>query len=301
MGIVHQPRSEIWSLFDNIILLTRGKPAYAGSANECLPYFQSLGHEMPPFTNPAEYLIDVASVDNRSEEAEAAAQLRVDRITEAWRGQSSKLQTERDLNEKAASVGHLSKSSPRNHISLLQQTRVLTSRTWIVTVRDPMGMFGSLVEAITMAVIIGWIFLQVDGSLSGIRSRQGALYIASAMQGYLILLYETYRLTIDIHVFDEEARQGVVGIPAFLISRRLARLLIEDVPVPLIFSIIFYFMAGFRKDGEVFLTFFSIILLEQYIAVCFAMVCVAVSRNFAGVSSRTCKAKIALTFDRQAW
>jgi len=284
---IHQPRSEIWGLFDNVILLTKGKPAYAGSADGCLSYFQNIGHEMPPFTNPAEHVIDIVSVDNRSEEAEAAAQLRVDGITDAWRQHCSQLQPEKDSKEHAVAIEHSTKVSRRRNISLLQQIRVLTARTWIVTLRDPMGMFGSLVEAITMAVIIGWIFLQLDGSLSGIRSRQGALYIASAMQGYLILLYETYRLTIDIHVFDEEARQGVVGIPAFLISRRLARLLIEDIPVPLIFSIIFYFMAGFRRDGEVFLTFFSVILLEQYIAVCFAMVCVAVSRNFAGVSMRT--------------
>lgn len=239
---------------------------------------------MPPFTNPAEHLIDIVSVDNRNEEAEAAAQVRVDRITQAWREHSSISEPEKDTTLQAITVNKSRKGLKANEISLVQQIRVLTARTWIVTLRDPMGMFGSLVEAIVMAVIIGWIFLQLDGSLSGIRSRQGALYIASGLQGYLILLYETYRLTIDIHVFDEEARQGVVGIPAFLISRRLARLLIEDIPVPLIFSIIFYFMAGFRKDGQVFLTFFSVILLEQYITVCFAMVCVAVSRNFAGVS-----------------
>lgn len=298
---IHQPRSEIWGLFDNIILLTRGKPAYAGSADECLPYFENLGHKMPPFTNPAEHVIDIVSVDNRSEEAEATAQLRVNRLTEAWREHASTMQTEKISGEQASTVQKSTKGSRARDISLLQQIRVLTARTWVVTLRDPMGMFGSLVEAITMAVIIGWIFLQLDGSLSGIRSRQGALYIASAMQGYLILLYETYRLTIDIHVFDEEARQGVVGIPAFLISRRLARLLIEDIPVPLIFSIIFYFMAGFRKDGEVFLTFFSVILLEQYIAVCFATVCVAVSRNFAGVSARTFEMPGWLTSDRQAW
>ena len=283
---IHQPRSEIWGLFDNIILLTKGKPAYAGRAEECLPFFRNLGHEMPPFTNPAEHIIDLVSVDNRSEEAEAVAQVRVDRITKAWRDHSSKTQNEKEPIEQGGTIKHAGEPSRGRNISSFQQIRVLTARTWVVTLRDPMGMFGSLVEAITMAIIIGWIFLQLDGSLSGIRSRQGALYIASAMQGYLILLYETYRLTIDIHVFDEEARQGVVGIPAFLISRRLARLFIEDIPVPLIFSIIFYFMAGFRKDGEVFLTFFSVILLEQYIAVCFAMVCVAVSRNFAGVSVR---------------
>jgi hypothetical protein len=153
-----------------------------------------------------------------------------------------------------------------------------------VTIRDPMGMFGSLFEAVAMAIITGWIFLDLNGSLSGIRSRQGALYNAAALQGYLILLYETYRLTTDIQLFDEERRQGVVSIPAFLISRRLARFFIEDIPVPLIFSVIYYFMTGFRADGGQFLTFFSVVLLLQYIAVCLAMTCVAVSRNFAGAS-----------------
>ncbi|KAI2486328.1 ABC transporter [Pyrenophora tritici-repentis] len=283
---IHQPRSEIWDLFDNVILLSRGKPAYAGNAKECLPYFAKLGHEMPPFTNPAEYLIDVVSVDNRSAEAEMAAQQRVGRVIEAWRANPQS-----DFNEKDGSRAPstaLTKSQRKerraNHTSFIQQTRVLTVRTWTVTIRDPMGMFGSLFEAVSMAVITGWIFLQLDGSLSGIRSRQGALYNAAALQGYLILLYETYRLTTDIQLFDEEARQGVVSIPAFLISRRLARILIEDIPVPLVFSLIYYFFCGFRADGAQFLTFFSIILLHHYIAVAYAMLCVAVSRNFAGAS-----------------
>lgn len=240
---------------------------------------------MPPFTNPAEYLIDIVSVDNRSEQAETVAEERVERIKEAWRQHCDKTFIEKGGQGLAIAPTKIqSKALASRHSSMVQQIRVLVSRTWVVTIRDPMGMFGSLLEAISMAIITGWIFLQVDGSLSGIRSRQGALYNAAALQGYLILLFETYRLTDDIQLFDEEARQGVVGIPAFLISRRLARFLIEDLPVPLIFSLIYYFMVGLRADGGEFLTFFSIILLEHYIAVCFAMVCVAVSRNFAGAS-----------------
>jgi ABC-type multidrug transport system ATPase subunit len=283
---IHQPRSEIFGLFDNIILLTRGSPAYAGSAKDCLPYFAQLGHEMPPFTNPAEYLIDLVSIDSRNEEAEVAAEHRVNHIKNAWREHLSKIANEKDELGSNAATGSVSQSHAKRvqKTSLVQQIRVLTARTWIVTIRDPMGMFGSLLEAVAMAVITGWIFLNVDGSLSGIRSRQGALYNAAALQGYLILLYETYRLTTDIQLFDEERRQGVVSIPAFLISRRLARLFIEDIPVPLIFSIIYYFMCGFRADGEQFLTFFSVVLLLQYISVCFAMTCIAVSRNFAGAS-----------------
>jgi ABC-type multidrug transport system ATPase subunit len=282
---IHQPRSEIYSLFDNVVLLTRGSPAYAGSAKDCLSYFANLGHEMPPFTNPAEYLIDLVSVDNRSTEAEATAEHRVDHIKEAWREHLSRSANEKDSpGSVAATTKSQSQMRRAKRTPLIQQVRVLTARTWVVTIRDPMGMFGSLLEAVAMAVITGWIFLNLDGSLSGIRSRQGALYNAAALQGYLILLYETYRLTTDIQLFDEERRQGVVSIPAFLISRRLARLFIEDIPVPLIFSIIYYFMIGFRADGGQFLTFFSVVLLLQYIAVCFAMTCIAVSRNFAGAS-----------------
>ncbi|EOA84746.1 uncharacterized protein SETTUDRAFT_91355 [Exserohilum turcica Et28A] len=283
---IHQPRSEIWDLFDNVILLSRGSPAYAGSAKECLPYFAKLGYEMPPFTNPAEYLIDVVSIDNRSEEAELAARERVGRVIAAWREHCNSALNEKDASGPLTTTFTKSSAQRRrkNRTSLIQQTRVLTARTWTVTIRDPMGMFGSLVEAIGMAIITGWIFLNMDGSLTGIRSRQGALYNAAALQGYLVLLYETYRLTTDIQLFDEEARQGVVSIPAFLISRRLARIFIEDVPVPLLFSLIYYFFCGFRADGAQFLTFFGIILLHQYIAVCFAMTCIACSRSFAGAS-----------------
>jgi hypothetical protein len=247
-------------------------------------------------------LIDIVSVDNRNPEVEEANLVRLQHITNAWRERNRK--TAPSISEAANQIP-TPQRSPKTvesyHAALLQQTKVLTARTWTVTLRDPMGMLGSLIEAVAMAVIMGWvsdvfpakrrsanvapkIFYDLDGSQAGIRSRQGAVYTAAALQGYLILLYETYRLTTDIQVFDEEARQGVVGVPAFLISRRLAKLLIEDVPVPLIFSLIFYFMAGFRADGSQFLTFFGVILLEQYIAVCFATTCIAVSRNFAGAS-----------------
>ena len=135
-----------------------------------------------------------------------------------------------------------------------------------------------------MAALTGWIFLQLDGSLSGIRNREGAVNTAASLQGYLILLFETYRLTIDIQLFDREYGEGVISVPSFMISRRLTRIFVEDVPVPLIFSVIYYFMIGFRPLASQFFVFFGIILLSQYIAVSYAMVCVGVSRDFAGAS-----------------
>ncbi|MCJ1338983.1 hypothetical protein MMC09_004272 [Bachmanniomyces sp. S44760] len=285
IATIHQPRSEIWGLFDNIVLLTGGSPVYSGSKEACLPYFEELGYPLPAFVNPAEHLIDLAAVDTRSSELESVSLDRVEILKSNWRAHESQSPGSDPEIEKTDKVHQVETiTSTRKRSSFRRQVKVLTARTIKVTYRDPMGMAGSLLEAISMGVITGWVFLGLDGSLAGIRSREGALYTASSLQGYLILIFETYRLTLDIPLFDRERGEGVVDVASFLASRRLARLFIEDIPVPLLFSIIFYFMAGFRPLAAQFFTFFGVTLLSQYIAVTLAMVCVAVSRNFAGAS-----------------
>ncbi|KAJ5095583.1 hypothetical protein NUU61_004939 [Penicillium alfredii] len=283
---IHAPRSEIWSLFDNVILLARGSALYSGPVSGSLPYFEECGHVLPPFVNPAEFLIDLAAIDNRTEVLEAASHVRVDHLRQTWRSKQSAVHSE-DGKEKKPDprpVADREETVVTKQVSFRRQFRVLTSRTFKTTIRDPMGVAGSLLEAIGMAVINGWIFLQLDESLAGIRSRQGSLYTASSLNGYLILLFETYRLTIDIQLFDRERNEGVVSVPAFLLSRRAARLPLEDLPVPLLFSIIYYFMVGYRLDADQFFIFFALTLLTHYIAVTFAAVSIGIARSFPGAS-----------------
>ena len=277
---LHQPRSEIWGLFDHLILLTGGSPMYSGPTNCCLSYFEKLGHTLPTFVNPAEYLIDLAAIDTRSQELEQQSLTRVQRLVESWKVSSLTSREKEIANQETRS----SISSVTGRSSFSRQLRVQTARTLKTAWRDPLGMSGSLIEAIFMGVITGWVFLNQNESLTGIRSREGSLYTAAAFQGFLILIFETYRLTLDVPIFDREYAEGIVGVSSFLISRRLARLFIEDVPVPLIFSAAFYFLAGFRHLASQFFTFFALLLLSQYLSVTFAMLCVAFSRNFAGAS-----------------
>ncbi len=279
---IHQPRSEIWNLFDAVMLLAGGSPLYSGPAALCLPYFVKQGHKLPPFVNPAEYLVDLGAVDTRSPEAEELTSARVSRLVQAFESSpESQVLQKWEVEQMSDYTEPTEEATMQHHSSLGHQIIVLTDRTLKVTYRDPMGVAGSMIETVSMAVIMGWIFLQLDGSLSGIRSREGALYTAAALQGYLVLLFDTYRLTTDIQLFDREYGEGVISIPSFLISRRLARLFIEDIPVPLIFCVIFYFMVGFRPLASQFFIFFGIVLLGQFIAVNFASLCVAVSRDFA--------------------
>jgi ABC-type multidrug transport system ATPase subunit len=277
---LHQPRSEIWGLFDHLILLTGGSPVYSGPTDSCLSYFEKLGYTLPSFVNPAEYLIDLAAIDTRSQELEEQSLTRVQKLMESWKASSLTSREKETVNTETRSII----ASVTSRSSFSRQLRVQTARTMKTTWRDPLGMSGSLIEAIFMGVITGWVFLNQDESLTGIRSREGSLYTAAAFQGFLILIFETYRLTLDIPTFDREHAEGVVGVSSFLLSRRLARMFIEDIPVPLIFSAAFYFLAGFRHLASQFFTFFALLFLSQYLSVTFAMFCVSLSRNFAGAS-----------------
>jgi ABC-type multidrug transport system ATPase subunit len=289
---IHAPRSEIWSLFDNVVLLARGEVVYSGSVSGSFPHFEQLGHALPPFVNPAEFLIDLAAIDNRTEALEHASQARVEYLKSAWKSsaipRTTAKETAEETTEKSPTENETircqSDSSNMKTVSFRRQFDVLTSRTFKTTIRDPLGVAGSLLEAVGMSVINGWIFLQLSQTQAGIRSRQGSLYTASSLNGYLILLYETYRLTIDIQLFDRERSEGVVGVPAFLLSRRAARLPLEDIPVPFIFAIIYYFMVGYRLSVGQFFIFLALTLLTHYIAVTIPAVAIGVSRSFPGAT-----------------
>ncbi|KAI1082153.1 P-loop containing nucleoside triphosphate hydrolase protein [Whalleya microplaca] len=281
---IHQPRSEIWDLFDNLIILSRGGPVYSGSIEKCVPWFSDKGFELPPFVNPAEFFIDLAAIDNRTPELEEESTTRVDQLKAAW-NEESKTLFSLSASEKAGEAkSDRKRPKMEQHTSVFRQLKVLTDRTLKTTYRDPMGMAGSIMEAILMAIITGYIFYNLPRDQPGIRSRQGALYISVGLQGYLFLTFEIYRLTMDIPTFDRENSEGCVTALPFILSRRIARLFTEDIPVPFLYSVIFYFMVGFDLSVTKFFTFFGINLLNHYIAVTLAMTSVAAVRHFPGAS-----------------
>jgi ABC-type multidrug transport system ATPase subunit len=56
---IHQPRSNIVALFDQLILLAKGNTVYSGPFPSCQQYFDNIGYACPPGFNIADYLVDL--------------------------------------------------------------------------------------------------------------------------------------------------------------------------------------------------------------------------------------------------
>jgi ABC-type multidrug transport system ATPase subunit len=276
---IHQPRSDIFFLFDRLTLLSRGDVAYTGPTGDCLSWFDGLlPGGLRPHVNPADYLIDIVAVDTRTEGAEEESQARVNRLLVAWCKESrARLATEKTALGKSQAPDERAKRM-KQPASFLRQVQVLTSRALLTTIRDPFGLVGSWLGAIFMGLVYGLIFYQIPHNLAGIRSTQGAFYLLVAGHSYLFILFEIYRLTrVDIQLFDRERGENLVTGVAWIVSRRLAHGILEDFIVPFLFCFIFSYLAGFQGDIGIF---FAIVVLIHYVAVSFALFCVALLRDF---------------------
>ena len=277
---IHQPRSDIFFLFDNVTLLSKGNVAYTGPTPDCLSWFDRLlPGGLRPHINPADYLIDIVAVDTRTTKAEVESQTRVNKLLVAWNQESAvRFSSDNTPLDKYRPPDERAKRMKQS-VSFLRQVRVLTSRTLLTTVRDPFGLVGSWSEAIIMGLVCGLMFYKIPHNLAGIRSTQAAFYMLVVGHSYLFILLEIYRLTRnDIQLFDRERGENLVSGVAWIVSRRIAHAILEDLIVPLLFCSIFSCLAGFQGNIP---TLLAIVVLIHYIAVTFALFCVTLLRDFA--------------------
>lgn len=82
---LHQPQSSIFKMLDSLILLgPGGYVCYHGKASEAVSYFASLGFPCPEQTNPAEFLLDLLSVDSEDAYQATKDELRISGLAKSF-------------------------------------------------------------------------------------------------------------------------------------------------------------------------------------------------------------------------
>ncbi|KAJ2862504.1 hypothetical protein GGH94_004233 [Coemansia aciculifera] len=78
---IHQPSAEMVAKFDKLILLSQGKLVYMGPASQALAYFENQGYPSTN-SNPANFFIDLMTVDFASDEAMRKSEQRVQALVD---------------------------------------------------------------------------------------------------------------------------------------------------------------------------------------------------------------------------
>ena len=164
--------------------------------SSALNYFDAQSLPCPSHVNPADHLIDISTLDLRTPALESVSTARVTALLENW--------THSQLTSSAGATAPPEEppSPPVKSpgVPLWRQTWHLTKRNFWITVRDPFGLGGFLFEAVIIGTALGWIFWKIPRTLTGIRSMQGFIYTVLGLQGYLLLLFTTWKVSVDMKV-----------------------------------------------------------------------------------------------------
>jgi ATP-binding cassette subfamily G (WHITE) protein 8 (sterolin 2) len=67
---IHQPRSDIYDLFDRLMVLSEGHCVYYGEAKQLPRYLATAGYPCLETANPCDHVLNLVTIDRRSTEAE---------------------------------------------------------------------------------------------------------------------------------------------------------------------------------------------------------------------------------------
>lgn len=68
ISTIHQPNSDIFEMFDRLMLLAQGKIIYFNEARLSVDYFAGIGQRCPELSNPADFFMSMMSIESQEEE-----------------------------------------------------------------------------------------------------------------------------------------------------------------------------------------------------------------------------------------
>ncbi|KAL6408209.1 ATP-binding cassette sub-family G member 5 [Ilyonectria robusta] len=246
---IHQPSTITYQLFDKLALLSVGETCYFGAINDAPDYFHRIGYHMPPATNPAEFFLDLINIDldKNGEVIE-----RTQHIIKTWKSTQERRAMDEEIERVATTPSgtDLAKLKiPKASAWMVPLT--LLHRSWIKAYRDIVAYEIRVIMYFGLAVLMGTVFLRLKSSQEYIQPFINAIFFGGAFMSFMAVAYVPSFLE-DLHTFQRERANGLVGPLAFMVSNFLIGLPFLFL-ITVIFSVIEYWLSNFRADGSAFM------------------------------------------------
>ena len=163
IAVIHQPSQQVFSMFDDLLLISEGRQMYFGEVKNVRRYFNNLGYPSDSEIGTAEYVIDLISASEFDDSAS-----RLDNIAENAKAMASKMVIKKDnkvlTKRKMRELG-LSKNH-RCVCNIFTQFKLLFSRSIRETFRGKGTIIIKAVQQITTALIYGGIYTLGNNQVS---------------------------------------------------------------------------------------------------------------------------------------
>ncbi|KAK4056102.1 hypothetical protein OIO90_002833 [Microbotryomycetes sp. JL221] len=228
--VIHQPSAQLFSMFDNLLLLKAGgRTVYFGKVEEVANYFAEQGIEFPKDVNPAEMMIDVVSGDlardrdwaevwNKSEQAQWVTK-----------------ELERLKQENQDKPAGREDDGYRFAMPLWQQVKLVTTRASVQLFRNTEYIQNKFYLHMGAALFNGFCFIKIGDSYSNLQDRLFTIFqFIFVAPGVIAQLQPKFLANRDIYE-KRERKAAIYSWVAFIVGE-----IVAEIPYLLICAFIYW-------------------------------------------------------------
>ncbi|XP_002987629.2 ABC transporter G family member 11 [Selaginella moellendorffii] len=237
---IHQPSSQVFELFDNLVLLSHGKTIYFGEAALAQEFFASAGFPCPPHRNPSDHYLRAINSDFDRVKATLKGSFKfrdfesgdpldhvstsqiIKVLTEHYQSSAQAMQTAAKVHEINQTKGAVLESEG-SQASFYMQALTLTRRSFVNMSRDIGYYWLRVAIYIMLSIGIGTLYYRIGTGYNAILGRAACM---SYVGGFLVFMsiggFPSF--VEDMKVFSRERLNGHYGVVAFVIGNTLSSL-----------------------------------------------------------------------------
>lgn len=278
---IHQPRTSIFNLLDEITLLSEGRVIFSGPVDDLIPYFTKLSYPCPSLINPAEYYIDLISVDYTSPDKEVETKQRIESLAQHYLSSVRDTLGDEPLSGSETAANSVMDKSSQAQRSLIRHSfmspvkrifsrlkrlshefKVLFKRAWIQVTRDKPLNIARLMSSLFSSLLFGAIYFQLSNSAKTVPDRLGLLQVAAVNTAMLALIKATTSFVSEKLIIQRERRTGMYSVLPYFASKLLAEVPLSAI-FPCISGFIMYKLCRLNPAKGRLLKFLGILVLES--------------------------------------
>jgi ABC-type multidrug transport system ATPase subunit len=246
---VHQPGSALFELFDNLVVLAEGRLAYFGPANGTIEHFSKIGYKCPPMFNPADYMLQITSIDYGTDESETLSRKALEAI---------------HINANAAPVQELARqlsSGPgpaiENQTSVIEQFVLLYKRIFRDAVRNKVAIAIKFVQGIVTTLLMIALYGNMKDAkvVNVVEMNTTALIFFITISGLFGPLFGTIQaFAPEVSIVLRERMNNLYGVGPYYLAKLLVAIPVELAPL-LVQNTITYWALQFNHSFTRYLVF----------------------------------------------
>ncbi|EAR86554.2 lipid transporter family ABC domain protein (macronuclear) [Tetrahymena thermophila SB210] len=255
---IHQPSSEIFMKFDNLLLLVEGQFIYQGPCSKVIEYFAQIGFQCPFQSNPADYLMSIVHAESQKNRDNYSLYFET-----YQQNLAPIIQDQIQIQKQQLSLLDNQKAS------FFKQLGILIERQYKNLSRNPMLFQARLIQSALIGIFIGIIYLPLPSSYDHrddqrlVNDLNGAMFFLIQNSHMNSLLPIVLCIPLERNIFLKEQNQKLYHVLPYFLSKLIVEIIMVFL-APLILGSISYFMIGLNPNFGKFCFYQLVSFLQSF-------------------------------------